>query len=485
MTSVQEEARVRGGGVGGPAALTASELLDRYATGELSPVAATEAVLDRIAEADPRVNAYCLVDRDAALAQARESAERWRRGQPRGLLDGVPTSIKDLFLTRGWPTLRGSLSIAADQAWEADAPCVARLREHGAVLVGKTTTPEFGWKGVTDNPLTGVTRNPWDPSRTSGGSSGGSAAAVAAGMGPLSVGTDGGGSVRIPAAFCGIFGMKPTYGRIPLFPASPFGTLAHAGPMTRTVADAALLMDVVCGADCRDWSQLAPPEGSFRAALREGSGSLAGLRVAHAPTLAGADVDPQVAARVRRVAELLAELGAEVEEADPGFADPVEAYHTLWFAGAAKVVEHLGAEQFARLDPGLQEVCRQGAAKSALDYLAAVDTRMALGVRMGAFHETYDLLLTPTLPGTAFAAGREVPEGSGLARWTGWTPFSYPFNLTQQPAATVPCGTTDEGLPVGAQLVAARHGDALVLRASHLVHEALVREGVVSTAPVG
>ncbi|MFM9372027.1 amidase [Streptomyces sp. Da 82-17] len=483
MTNVQEETRAPGGQVTGPAALTATELLDRYASGELSPVTATEAVLDRIAEADPRINAYCLVDREAALAQAEESAERWRRGQPKGLLDGVPTSVKDLFLTRGWPTLRGSLGVAAEQDWDAEAPCVARLRENGAVIVGKTTTPEFGWKGVTDSPLTGVTRNPWDPSRTSGGSSGGSAAAVAAGMGPLSVGTDGGGSVRIPAAFCGIFGMKPTYGRIPLYPASPFGTLAHAGPMTRTVADAALLLDVECGSDSRDWSQLAAPEVSFRAAV-EGD-SLAGLRIAYAPTLAGAEVDPQVAARVARVAKLLAGLGAEVVEAAPEFEDPVDAYHTLWFTGAAKVVERFGPEQRARLDPGLQEVVTEGAAKSALDYLGAVDTRMALGVLMGAFHETYDLLLTPTVPIPAFAAGVEVPEGSGLARWTGWTPFTYPFNLTQQPAASVPCGTTDEGLPVGAQLVGARHRDALVLRASYLLERELLREGVVSTAPVG
>ncbi|MFF2654822.1 amidase [Streptomyces sp. NPDC058045] len=470
-----------------PYALTAAELLAAYAAGELSPVEATASVLDRIEAVDPRINAYCLVDREAALAEARASEERYRRGAASGLLDGVPVSVKDLLLTRGRPTLRGSLSVAPEQDWDEDAPSVARMREQGAVFVGKTTTPEFGWKGVTDSPLAGITRNPWDPSATSGGSSGGGAAAVAAGMAPLSIGTDGGGSVRIPAAFCGVFGLKPTYGRIPLYPASPFGTLAHAGPMTRTVADAALLMDVVTGADSRDWSALEPPRAGYRAEVAQAlaGGTLAGLRVAYAPTLAGAPVDGAVAARVRHVADLLGELGAEVEEADPGFRDPVEAYHTLWFAGAAKVVEHLDAERFALLDPGLQEVCRQGAARSALDYLGAVDERMALGVRMGRFHETYDLLLTPAVPITAFEAGVEVPEGSGLARWTGWTPFSYPFNLTQQPAATVPCGTGATGLPVGAQLVAARHGDALVLRASAVLHAALCAEGVVDTAPVG
>ncbi|MCX5536944.1 amidase [Streptomyces sp. NBC_00006] len=470
-----------------PYALTATELLAAYESGDLSPVEATVSVLDRIESVDPKLNAFCLVDRDEALAQARASEERRRRGEALGLLDGVPTSIKDLMLTKGHPTLRGSLSIAADREWDEDAPCVARMREQGAVFVGKTTTPEFGWKGVTDNPLTGVTRNPWDPSTTAGGSSGGSASAVAAGMAPLSIGTDGGGSVRIPAAFCGIFGMKPTYGRIPLYPASPFGTLAHAGPMSRTVEDAALLMDAITGFDSRDWSALDAPHGSYRAAVTEAltDGSLRGLRIAYAPTLAGAPVDPQIAERVAAVARLLADLGADVEEADPGFSDPVEAYHTLWFAGAAKVVEHLGADQFAQLDAGLQEACREGAAKSALDYLGAVDTRMALGVRMGRFHETYDLLLTPAVPIPAFEAGVEVPAGSGHKRWTGWTPFTYPFNLTQQPASTVPCGVTDAGLPVGAQLVAARHGDELVLRASAVLHAALRGSGVVDTAPVG
>ena len=464
---------------------TATELLQDYRSGSLSPMEVTDAVLARIERLDPLVNAFCLVDAEEARAQARASEDRWRRGEPRGLLDGVPVSIKDLLLTNGRPTLRGSLSIDPAGPWTEDAPCVARLREHGAVLVGKTTTPEFGWKGVTDSPLTGVTRNPWDPSKTSGGSSGGSAAAVALGLAPLSVGTDGGGSVRIPAAFCGIFGLKPTYGRIPLYPASPFGTLAHAGPMTRTVADAALMMDVLCGPDSRDWSALPSPPGGFRAALAADGGGVRGMRVAYSPTLAGAPVDPEVAARVRRAVEVLAALGAHVEEADPGFTDPVDAYHTLWFSGAAKVVEHLTLHQMEQLDPGLREVCEQGAAMSALDYLGAVGTRMALGVRMGAFHERYDLLVTPTLPIPAFEAGREVPEGGGHRRWTGWTPFTYPFNLTQQPAATVPCGTTAQGLPVGVQLVAARHADALVLRACHALFEALAAEGTVTAEPVG
>jgi aspartyl-tRNA(Asn)/glutamyl-tRNA(Gln) amidotransferase subunit A len=438
--------------------LTATEMLAGFRAGRLSPVEATEAVLARIGEADPVVNAYCLVTADEALAAARESAERWHRGEPCGLLDGVPISIKDVLLTRGRPTLRGSLSIDPGGPWPDDSPAVARVREHGAVVVGKTTTPELGWKGVTDSPLTGITRNPWDPSRTPGGSSGGAAAAVALGMAPLALGTDGGGSVRIPAGFTGVFAHKPTYGRVPHFPASPFGTLAHVGPITWSVADAELLLDVISAPDSRDWSALPPPAVAPAPEIRD-------LRIAFSPTLGFARVDPEVAALVAAAAAVFGDLGAHVEMVDPAFEDPVEAFHVLWFAGAAKSVERLTAAQRAELDPGLREICEQGERHSALDYLSATACRMELGRIMGRFHEEYDLLLTPALPIPAFEAGVEVPSGAAEPRWTSWTPFTYPFNMTQQPAASVPCGFTSAGLPVGLQVVGPRHADARVLAA--------------------
>lgn len=455
--------------------LTAVQLLDGYRKGEFSPVDAARATLERAERIQPEVNAFVRLTADAALAQAHASTERWRRGAPAGLLDGVPVTVKDILLMRGAPTLKGSKTIPERGDWDEDAPSVARLRAHGAVFLGKTTTPEFGWKGVTDSPLSGVTRNPYDPTRTAGGSSGGAAAAVALGAGPLALGTDGGGSVRIPAAFCGIFGLKPTYGRVPLYPASAFGTLAHVGPMTRDAADAALLLDVIGAPDSRDWSALPPPPGSFVTAL---SGGVRGLRVAYSPSFGGqVAVRPAVATAVRRAVERLAGLGAYVEEADPDFTDPVDAFHTLWFTGAARVTQRLGPRQRELLDPGLREICGAGARLGALDYLAAVDVRMELGRRMGRFHDTYDLLVTPALPLTAFEAGAEVPKGSGHRRWTGWTPFTYPFNLTQQPAATVPVGRDDEdgaGLPIGLQIVAARHRDDLVLRAAHALYEARI-----------
>jgi aspartyl-tRNA(Asn)/glutamyl-tRNA(Gln) amidotransferase subunit A len=458
------------------ALLSATELIKAYARKEVSPVEATRAALERIESHDGAVNAFCLLDADEALAAARAAEDRLVSRQPRGALDGVPVSIKDLILTRGRPTLRGSRTIDPAQSWPEDAPSVARLREHGAIMVGKTTTPELGWKGVTDSPLTGVTRNPWDPERTAGGSSGGSAAAVAVGMTPLSLGTDGGGSIRIPAAFCGVFGFKGTYGRVPHYPASPFGTLAHAGPMTRTVDDAALMMDVLTLPDSRDWSALPPPQDSHTTDLDSG---VAGLRIAFSPTLGYVKVDPQVEARVRAAVDVLSGLGADVEEVDPGFDDPVEAFHVLWFTGAAKSVEQFPEESWSELDPGLRDVCEQGRRMTAMDYLEATGVRMRLGVVMGRFHETYDALVTPTVPIPAFTAGVEVPEGSVSPRWTSWTPFTYPFNMTQQPAASIPCGVNADGLPVGFHIVGARHADALVLRVCKAYQDATSWTGLL------
>jgi aspartyl-tRNA(Asn)/glutamyl-tRNA(Gln) amidotransferase subunit A len=436
-----------------------------FASGALSPVEVTRAALAAIAAHDPVVNAFVLVDSDRALAGARRSEERWRAGTPLSAVDGVPTSIKDLLLTAGWPTLRGSsrLSPSFD---DEDSPAVARLRAAGCVLLGKTTTPEFGWKGVTDSARFGVTRNPHDSDRTAGGSSGGSAAAVALGMGTWSVGTDGGGSLRIPAAFTGTVTIKPTYGLVPLWPASPFGTLSHAGPMTRSVADAALMLGVLSGFDARDWSALPTPTGSFLDGLDDGlDDGIAGLRIAFSPDLGYVRNAPEVIASVRAAVVKLAGAGAVVEEIDPGFSDPLEAFHTLWFAGAAKVVASYGGAD----DPGLLRVAGSGAALTAADYLDATAVRVDLGARMGRFHEKYDLLVTPTLPITAFEAGRDVPPGWHSPDWTSWTPYTYPFNLTQQPAASVPCGLSPDGLPVGLQIVGPRHADALVLRAARAV----------------
>ncbi len=449
--------------------LTATELLDRYRDGRLSPVEVTQAALDRIEAVDEKLNSFCLVNADAALEQARASEARWRDGNPAGAVDGVPTLIKDLLVTKGWPTLRGSRTIDADGPWNDDAPTVARLREHGAVFLGKTTTPEFGWKGVTDSPLTGITRNPWDLSKTPGGSSGGSSAAVAAGIAPLSLGTDGGGSIRIPAGFSGIFGHKPSFGRVPAWPLSPFGTVAHVGPMTRTVEDAALMLNVIAEPDARDWHALPYDGADYLDGLKSG---ISGLKIAYSATLGYVDVDPEIAELVASAVRTLADLGASVEEVDPGFADPAETFRTIWWTGAYAVLGKLDEQERGLLDPDLAQVVEEARKITLDDFLEATAARGALGQHMREFMVDYDLLVTPSLPIPAFDAGLLAPARDDGGKWTNWTPFSFPFNLTQQPAASVPCGFTSAGLPAGLQIVGRMHDDVTVLKAAFAYEQA-------------
>lgn len=443
--------------------VAAADLVVAYRDGSLSPVEVTQALLKRIAAVNGRLNAYCLVDEEAALSDARASEARYRAGKPLGPVDGVPASIKDIILTKGWPTLRGSKTVEPSQPWTEDAPVTARLREAGCVLLGKTTTPEFGWKGVTDSPLTGITRNPWNTDTTPGGSSGGASTQVAAGLGQFAVGTDGGGSVRIPAGFAGIVGLKPSFGRVPAWPLSPFGTVAHLGPMTRTVRDAALMLREMARPDSRDWFSLPYLDMDYAAMLPAG---IRGLKIAFSPSLGYARVDPEIAAAVAMAARQFADLGAVVEQVDPGFEDPVDMFHTHWFSGAYNALMALSPEQFKLLDPGLVRTFERGAVIPMKQYLEAMNARGRLGVAMKRFHETYDLLLTPTLAVLPFEAGRLAPADMGDAYWTEWTPFSYPFNLTQQPAISVPCGFSKSGLPIGLQLVGPMHRDDLVLRAA-------------------
>jgi len=450
--------------------LGVSDLQVHYSGGRTSPVDVVTQTLEAIDRFNPSVNAFTQVWAESALRDAALSAQRYRRGAPLGRLDGVPVSIKDLLLTAGKPTLRGSELIDPDQPWPEDAPAVARLKEAGAVIVGKVTTPEFGWKGVTDSPSFGITRNPWDLERTSGGSSGGGAAAVAAGLSVLSVGTDGGGSIRIPAAFCGIVGFKPTYGRVPIYPASPFGTLAHVGPMGRSVADVAAMLDVISGFDPRDWSASAATDP-----IDLQSGPLDGVRIAFSPDLGYGSNNPAVERAVREGLDVFTGLGATVEEIDLVMDDPVWAYHVLWFSGAAVVVAAHGDGATEKADPSLVAALSRHSGYSAGDFIDATTVRMDLGRRMGLLHQDYDVLITPTLPDVAFAAGMDVPPGSPDPDWTSWTPYTYPFNLTQQPAITVPCGLVD-GLPVGLQIVGPRHGDQRVLRVANAFDQNWVDE---------
>jgi len=443
----------------------ASELVELYRARQASPVEVVDACLAQIAKLGATHNAFVLVDADGARAAARASETRWQRGASDGALDGVPVTIKDLILTRGWPTLRGSRAIDPAGPWNDDAPVTARLREANAIILGKTTTPEMGWKAVTDSPLIGVARNPWDPSRTPGGSSGGAGIAAATGMGALHVGTDGGGSIRVPASFCGIFGLKPSFGRVPAWPLSPTGTVSHLGPMTRSVADAATMMNVITRPDARDWHALPNDPVDYRDELDAGIG---GLRVAWSPRLGRFDVDDEIAAITGAAVQAFVEAGARVEAVDPPLPDVHAIFKVHWWVGCHNAVRGMSAEQRALLDPGLARIAESAKAITVDEYLDAVAARGRLGAAMREFHARYDLLITPTVAVAPFTAGRLAPEtiGDVGSDWTRWASFSYPFNLTQQPAASVPCGFTKAGLPVGLQIVGPMHGDRRVLRAA-------------------
>src|SRR5690242_12905630 len=441
---------------------SALDLVELYRTKALSPVEATEALLARAEALQPKLNAFCIIDRDGAVAAARSAEHRWRDGEPLGPLDGVPVTIKDLVLMRGFPTRRGSRMLDP-MPDTADGPAVARLREAGAVILGKTTTPEFGWKAIGDSPLTGITRNPWNLERTPGGSSAGAAAACAAGIAPLNLGTDGAGSIRIPAAFTGVFGIKATFGRVPAYPASPLGLLSNVGPMTRHVRDAALMLNVMSRPDHRDPYALPPEARDWRDGIEDG---VRGLKIAYSPDLGYARVDPEIAAACAAAARQFEELGASVEEVREIFPSPREALLTLWAAGEARVLAGLPAEKRHLCDPGLVAMAAIGEKISSVEYLGADVARTMLGVRMGEFHERYDLLLTPMMPVPALPVGQDLNDPAHEEQWFDWSPFSYPFNMTRQPAASIPCGLTSAGLPIGLQIVGPLYAEDRVLRAA-------------------
>ena len=455
---------------------TAEQLLTLFRDGAVSPVEVTQEVLQRIQRINPLINAFCLVDEEAALASARISEQRWQAhrhsGAAVGALEGVPSSIKDLILTQGWPTLRGSRTVNPNQAWDVDAPVTARLREAGAVLLGKTTTPEFGCKGETNSLLTGISRNPWNLAHTPGGSSGGASAAVSAGLGPLAMGTDGAGSVRIPAAFCGNVGMKPSFGRVPAYPLSPFGSVAHLGPHAMSVTEVALMMNAITRPDARDWTALPYEHVDYTARLKDG---VKGLRIAYSPTLGYAtNVHPEIAAATAQAAEYLQDLGAVVEQVDPGIEDPLDITTGLWFAGAYQVWRTLSKEQQVLTDPDFAAQAAIGETLGANALHQLNQRRGLLGSHLRQFMQRFDLILTPS---TAVPAFKALPAGHSPMNseaMLGWTPFSYPFNLSQQPAISLPCGLTTDGLPMGVQLVGPMFADALVLRAAKALESCYV-----------
>lgn len=451
--------------------LDCAALTDAYRSGTLSPVDVVRDVLARI-ERYASLNAFVLVDVEPALAAARQSEVRWRAGVPLGSLDGVLATVKDNILAKGWPTRRGSRTSDSAPA-EFDAPAVARLREQGAVILGKTCMPEHGWIGVCHSPLTGITRNPWNAEYTPGGSTGGGAVAALLGLGLLHLGTDGAGSLRIPAAFSGVFGIKPSFGRVPLYPAVLLGVLSHHGPIARSVADAALALSAIAQPDARDMAAWTTPAPDFIRSLDEG---VRGLRIAVSTRLGQAvALDPEIEAAILKTAGALQEQGALVEQADPPLARAPEFIRAMWWPVATAIVDAVPPARRAEMDPGFLAMAERGRKLTTGDYLAATTTaRSELHNAMRGFHERFDLLLTPTMPVTAFKVGRDGPERGDFGDdWVNWSPYTYPFNLTGQPAASVPCGLAHTGLPIGAQIVGPLGAEQIVLRAARVIEQVL------------
>lgn len=437
---------------------------------KISPVEVTEAFLARIDKINPHINAYVTLTPDLAREAAKRAEAAVMAGAALGPLHGVPFSVKDLLFTAGVRTTAGSL-VFRDFVPEADSVVVARLKAAGGIMLGKTNTPEFGYKATTENRVFGETRNPWAVDKTPGGSSGGAGAATAAGLAPLSVGTDGGGSIRIPASFSGIYGLKPTFGRVPSLPG--FGgwhSLSHTGPMTRTVADAALMMDVLALPDERDRHSVPAAAQPFSHALRSHPRT---LRVGWTRDLGYAAVDPQVVTVCEQAVSAFRDIGWEVEEASPGFPDPMDIFTTTVRAENYVVVGDLLSRHADLLDPGMRAFAQVSAGMTALDYLRANQERAQLSAQLAAFFDTYDLLVTPTVPVPPFTLNSRIREIAGRKiHIIGWLVFTYPFNLTGNPAASVPCGWTADGLPIGLQIIGRRFADALVLQASAAFEQA-------------
>ncbi len=446
------------------ALLSAEAMLGLYRRRDLSPVEVLQAITHRVARLNPRLNAFAVMNAQA-LPAARESEARWRAGRPMGGLDGVPCTVKDVVDVAGLPTRRGSRLTDPTPAAE-DAPLVAGLRGAGAVVIGKTTTTEYGWKSPGDCPLHGITRNPWNTDYTPGGSSSGAGAAGAAGFGPLHVGTDAAGSVRIPAAWCGLVGLKPSFGRIPQWPLGAFANVACAGPMTRTVRDNALMFAAMARFDLRDPFCLPDDGRDWLDGIEDG---VVGLRVGVLNRLGfEAPVDPAGIAAVEKAAQLLHDAGAEVEAADAGLPDVRDVFARVWGVALARLVDTLPEEKRAQLDPGLLDVAAWEQGMSARDFAGAEGLRLQAAHAMARLHQHYDLVLCPSVPNGPPLAD-DPTENPVESLWTSWAPWTFAFNLTRQPAVAVPMGLGPDGLPVSVQIAAALYRDDLVFRTARAI----------------
>jgi aspartyl-tRNA(Asn)/glutamyl-tRNA(Gln) amidotransferase subunit A len=438
---------------------SALNTLAAYAARTLSPVDTVQSALAAIAM--DTTNAWVHVAAESSLAAARASESRWSKNTPIGPLDGIPIGVKDLLAVTGQPMRRGSPAYAPDFTPPEDAPIIARLREAGAIMLGKTATPDSGCKLDTSSLLHNTTVNPHNAALTAGGSSGGTAAALALGHVPIAIGTDGAGSIRVPAAFCGVFGLKPSTGRVPAL-LGPFWPHAVTGPMTRNVLDTALAFNTVTRPDFRDPYALTTNVDW----VAEAQKPITGLRVAIAEKFNGIGTTPELNAALHRAADILADAGAILTPAEPAWpCNPLAPFMVFWRCMYAQSVAMMPPEMAARIDPVIKNIVAQAAHITRAQFQQAIVERDSIAVAMARFHESYDLLLCPVMPCQPWQAGRATPAPYAEDDWA-WCPFAYPFNMTRQPAASVPMGFDAQNLPLAVQLAAAAGRDDLVLRAS-------------------
>ena len=444
--------------------LSAVDLAAAIRAKKVSPVEVTAAVLERIDKIDPHLNAVCTLMADEARKTAAAAEQAVMRGDELGPMHGVPVTIKDNIFVKDVRTTFGS-KLMEHNVTKEDAPSTERLRKAGAIIVGRTNSPEFGWKGVTDNKVFGITRNPWNLKLTPGGSTGGGSAAVATGMGAIAVGTDGGGSLRIPASFCNLVGFKASFGRIPNYPPGPGMTARHIGPITRTVGDAALSLNVMAGADERDMLSLPSDNVNYLAEMDKG---VKGLRIAWSPDLGYAHVTLEVARVCAAAVEKFRSAGATIEQTEITWGDPYDCWSIFFFGAGTTTLKDKLATHGHLLDPGMRKASEEGLKLTAVDYVNGLLQRNEFWQKVRLLYDKYDLLLTPTLAYPPFPVGQDdaTPLPGQKLGPLQWTQFTYPFNLTGQPAASVPCGWTKDELPIGLQIIGKRFDDVTVLRAA-------------------
>lgn len=448
---------------------SALELTRLIGARDLSPVELVEDVLQRQEALEPEINAFVTQTPEIALAAAHEAEKAVMAGNDLGLLHGLPLSVKDLISMEGVPWTFGSKPFAGNMG-TVDAPAVARARAAGACIIGKSTTSEFGCKGTGDSPLTGITRNPWNLAKTPGGSSAGAGASVAAGLTPFALGTDGGGSIRIPSSLCGLFGIKAQFSRVPLFPIPATPTLAHVGPLARTVRDAALLLTAISGHDPRDPFAVAGPVPDYLGACGQ---SIKGMRIAWSPTFGYARADAEILEITERAARSFEQLGCHVEMVEAPFGDePLDIWMAEFYGGVGTKLKSVLTESPEQLDPAVVDLLSGALDHSIEDYFIKVFARYAFRETVREFFDSYDLLLSPVLPVAAFDTGLNVPPGWEDRNAVSWVYYTYPFNTTGQPAASIPAGFTESGLPVGLQMVGRINSEVDIFRAAAAFEEA-------------